>query len=129
MKAGITYVDASKFEAIILSSGLEVELKKGWVKVKGPQGRNVYVPLTKRIGRVDISGFEVEDDGVVTLTEQDMIGNVGQQLDMSRSPTAILETFAKVLEHMKSLAPVTKLVRKVPSAKADGPVGWTCLNK
>lgn len=127
MKTNVTYIDASKFEALILASGLPMAVQKGFVKVSGPKGRQVYVASTKRVGRVDISGFEMEGPGYVT-PHCGVFGNVKQQLDFSLGEDDILSNFAALLEHMKSLAPVEKAPRKEAAPKADAPKGWTSID-
>jgi hypothetical protein len=124
MKTNVTYIDAAKFETLIAASGLPMSGQKGFVKVSGPKGRVVYVASTKRVGRVDISGFEMEGAGYVT-PHCGPFGNVKQQLDFSLGEDEILSNFAALLEHMKSLAPVEKAVRAPATPKADEPKGWS----
>lgn len=124
MKTNVCYVDAAKFETLIEASGLPYEGQKGFVRVDGPKGRRVYVASTKRVGRVDISGFEMEGPGYVT-PHCGVFGNVKQQLDFSLDEDAILANFAALLEHMKTLAPVEKAARKAPEKKADEAQGWS----
>ncbi len=62
MKKGVTYIDAAKFEAVITEMGLTPNAQAGFVKVCGAKGRNVYIARTKRVGRVDLSGFSVEEE-------------------------------------------------------------------
>lgn len=125
MKPNTTYVDACHFEAIIAQSGLDMTPQKGFVKVSGALGRNVYVAATKRVGRVDISGFLFEGPGVRNLGDGEKFGNVHQQLDFGRSEAEILETFRAVLEHMKSLAPAEKVKRSMAPKKGPEPKGWS----
>jgi hypothetical protein len=131
MKTNITYVDASKFETICLAAaekhGLAITAQKGFVKVGGPKGRAVYVASTKRVGRVDLSGFEMEGEGYVS-PHCGPFGNVKQQLDMSLGEEAILANFAALLDHLATLAPVEKAARKAPATKADAPKGWTSID-
>lgn len=122
MKTNVTYVDAAKFEALIKEAGMEMREQAGFVKVLGPKGRNLYVAATKRVGRVDISGFEVEW-GITPHCGP--FGNVKQQLDFSKPEDEILNDFVKTLEHMKTLEPVEKKARKAPAEKADAPKGWS----
>jgi hypothetical protein len=122
MKTNVTYVDSAKFEAIIKNSGLPYNVQS-CVKVIGPKGHNVYVCAGKNVtGRVDISGFEMDGPGYVE-PHCGRFGNVRQQLDFSLSEDAILENFAALLEHMKTLEPKAKPERKAPAPKKDAPVG------
>lgn len=127
MKSNVTYIDACEFETIILESGLPAIPQKGFVKVQGPQGRAVYVANTKRVGRVDISGFEMEGDGFV-VPHCGVFGNVRQQLDMGLTKDEILANFRLLLITMKSLAPVEKPQRKPATPKADAPKGFTRID-
>lgn len=122
MKTNVTYIDAAKFETIILSSGLAHTAQKGFVKVSGKAGRAVYVASTKRVGRVDISGFEVPY-GV--LPHCGPFGNVKQQLDFSKTEDEVLSDFTQLLKDLAEQPAVEKKQRKAPEAKADAPKGWT----
>lgn len=124
MKKNISYVDASKIEAIIVQSGLPCEPKASFLKVKGPTGYNVYVPLTKTVGRIDLSGFSPPLPGVTDLGDE-RFGNVVAQLDFSRTEAEILQTVAAVLEHMKGLEPLAKPLRRTPARKQSSATGWT----
>jgi hypothetical protein len=123
MKTNVTYIDAAKFEQSILALGLKATVQKGFVKVEGPKGRAVYVASTKRVGRVDISGFEMEGPGYVT-PHVGPFGNVKQQLDMSLTEEEILANFANLLTHMSSLEPVEKTARTPAAPRTDAPKGW-----
>ena len=125
MKNGVTYVDASKFEALIAASGLPMTGQKGFVKVSGPKGRQLYVAATKRVGRVDLSGFTVEGAGF-QAPHCGEFGNVKQQLRFDRPEAEILMDFAWLLEHLAALPPV----EKEPAAKKAAPKtaaarGWS----
>src|SRR5262249_43252561 len=100
MKKNTTYVNASKFQALIVESELANKPQSAFMKVSGAKGRNVYVPLTKTVGRVDISGFTVEMEGVRTLDEDEKFGAVLQQIDFSRTEEEILSTFSELLAHL-----------------------------
>jgi hypothetical protein len=122
MKKNVTYIDASKFEAIILSSGLPMAGQKGFVKVQGPAGYAVYVAATKRVGRVDISGFEVPY-GVEPHCGP--FGNVKQQLDFSKTEDEVLADFTQLLKDLAAQQPKEKKERRAAAPKADAPKGWT----
>lgn len=128
MKTNVTYVDAAKFETLVLAAaekhGYAVTTQKGFVKVAGPKGRVLYVASTKRVGRVDISGFEMEGAGYVS-PHCGPFGNVKQQLDFSLGEDAILSNMAALLDHMATLAPVEKAIRQPATPKADAPKGWS----
>lgn len=126
-KAKKTMVEAAKFEAILKDSGLSYSGQAGFVKVSGAAGRNVYVASTKRVGRVDLSGFTVPDvDGLVDLGPESF-GKVEQQVDFSegRTEEQILATFSRVLEVLKTLPAVEKTsTRKAKEPKAEAK-GWS----
>lgn len=128
MKTNVTYVDAAKFETILLASGLTCIPQKGFIKVVGPRGRQVYVATTKRVGRVDVSGFTCELPGIRDLDGSEKHGSVAQGLDFSRTEDEILASFSALLTHMQSLSPVEKVARKKPAPKADAPKGWTQID-
>jgi hypothetical protein len=125
MKPNTTYVDACHFETAIQESGLQMIAQKGFIKVMGATGRQVYVAATKRVGRVDISGFTVDLPGVRTLGDGEAFGNVKQQMDFSRTQDEILATFRDLLAHLASLPAAEKQERKAPAKKADEPKGWS----
>jgi hypothetical protein len=137
MKTNVTYVDAAKFEAIMLEKakqhGFQLADQKGFIRVEGPKGRRIYVASTKRVGRVDLSGVEVRtEDGKHALgfvaPHCGPFGNVKQQLDMSLGEEAILANFSALLDLMAALPPVEKAQRKPAAPKADAPVGWTKID-
>ena len=100
-----TYIDAAKFEAIITRLGLPIKVQAGFVKVMGPSGRNLYVANTKRVARVDISGFTVEGMGAVNLGDLSF-GGVHQALDFNQEEEVILANFEAIATHMGTLEPV-----------------------
>ena len=118
MKKGINYVPAADVLSVVQESGLSCLAQKGFVKVSGAKGRNVYIAKTRRVGRVDISGFEYEGDGVRTLDADEAFGSVTQQLDFSRDPEETLATLREVLEHMKTL-PEREVKRGTRNAGPD----------
>lgn len=121
MKKNVTYVDASKFEAIIGEvGGLDVLVQKGFVKISAQKGRNVYVAATREVARVDISGFDFAL-GTVPLSKPN--GAVTCQLDFSQKEEDILEAFRACLEHMKTLGP-REQIRSARSA-ASNATGWS----
>lgn len=122
MKTNVTYIDAAKFETIILASGLTCTAQKGFIKVAGERGRAVYVASTKRVGRVDISGFEVSY-GITPHCGP--FGNVKQQLDFGQTEDEVLSAFTQLLEDLKLQPAVEKVVRKPATPKADEPKGWS----
>lgn len=123
-KSEKTLVDSSKFEALILESGLPFLAQAGYVKVSGATGRNVYFARSKRCGRVNLSGFEVSMPGVLDLGDLSF-GSVRQEIDFTRPEAEIIETVRDVLAHLATLPAAPPVERKGRSRKDDGAIGWT----
>lgn len=128
MKTNVTYIDGAAFEKLILESGMQHVPQKGFVKVCGPKGRNAYVASTKRVGRVDLSGFEMLDTqgGILpgfVVPHCGPFGNVKQQLDFSLAEADILNNFKAMLEYMAGLEEAIRKPRAISSSKPQ-PAGW-----
>jgi hypothetical protein len=125
MKRDVKYVAVEKFLQLASDLGMQSEEQKGFWKIHGPKGRQVYVARTKNVGRVDISGFEVREvlPGSVNYLGGEKFGAVQEQLNMdpSRTEEAILEDFAKILAHMASLEPVVKEKKGKKAASSAEP--------
>lgn len=129
MKTDILYVEGSKFLAILTDLGVPHTVQSGFIRVEGAKGRRLYVAATKRVGRVDISGFEV--DFGAKVPHCGVFGNVRQQLDLSPElgEEGILTNFRALVTHLLTLAPVEKVkvapkpkAPKAKKAKAEGTV-------
>jgi hypothetical protein len=103
MKKNITYVDAAHFEKVLVARGLALLPQAGFIKVSGAKGRNLYIAKTKRVGRIDLSGFEVPVEMGVTNLGGEAFGAVKQQMDFTLAEADILANFEKVLNHMLAL--------------------------
>lgn len=125
MKTNVTYVDAARFEELILASGLPHLAQKGFVKVMAAKGRALYVAATKRVGRVDLSGFTVSEG--VREPHCGEFGNVRQQLDFSVTEAEILNNFAWLLVALAEQPAAEKAERKAPAPKEDEPAGWSAI--
>lgn len=124
MKKEINYVDAAKFETILKTiEGVSLTVQKGFVKVSGKKGRNVYIALTKTVGRVDLSGFEFDGPGVVALGDSSF-GSVTQQMDFTLPEEDILSAFEAIVSHMASLEERV-IVRKARERKESDAEGWS----
>jgi hypothetical protein len=129
-KAGIKYIDAQKFQAILEQKSLldRAEPQAGFVKVQSENGHRLYVAKTKRVGRVDLA-FTVEGEGFHAPENKN--GSIQLQLDMTLDEEAILANFARALDVMKSL-PKVERAKKAEAAKgpaAPKAVGWTIKTK
>lgn len=120
MKKNVTYIDYAKFAAVVAEQGLTELPQAGFVKVQGPKGRQVYIAKTKRVGRVDVSGFEMPEGtpSIVNLGGESF-GNVRQQLDFSAPEADVLAAFSLVLGHMKELPALDKISRTPRAAKPE----------
>ena len=102
MKKNVTYIESAKFAAIVSELGLPSKPQAGFVKVDLGNGRQVYVAITKRVGRVDLSCFSLEGPGFVQLGGESF-GNVRCQVDFSLPEAAILAAFRRCLEEGRKL--------------------------
>ena len=121
MKKNVTYVDYAKLAAIVADRGLTELPQAGFVKVSGPKGRQVYIAKTKRVGRIDVSGFEMpEGTAGVTNLGGESFGNVHQQLDFTKPAEEILATFRKTLVALAGLPAAAPAAAKVlPMAEVE----------
>lgn len=124
-KAGVTYIDATQFEAILIAhaSALTLVPQAGFIKVQAKNGHRMYIARTKKVGRVDLA-FKIEGPGFFVPAEKS--GAIELGLDFSLPEEDILANFAGALETMESLAPVVKVAaaKKVAGQKATS-VGWS----
>ena len=111
MKDNVNHVNAEDLTAIVSESSATCFRQRGFTKVSGASGRNIYIANTKRVARVDISGFNYEGPGVINLNENEWIGNVHQQLDFSLEKEAILANFKSIIDYMLTLPAVEKVVK------------------
>lgn len=111
-----TLIDAAKVEALCLARPtLKMVEKKGFVRFEAAEGIRVYVPKTKTVGRLDLSGFEMGPDvaGIFRLGGLSF-GAVKQQVLFDRTEEEILATIAGVLDHMLTLPAREKKAKKQP---------------
>ena len=105
----VNYINHADLIILATDLGIEPIRQAGFTKLQGPAGRQVYVANTKKVGRIDISGFEVDfvEFGVVNLGDESF-GAVKQQVDFTKPVEDILVNFIKILKHMQTLSPVVK---------------------
>lgn len=117
-KTNVLYIDGSKFTTILSELGIATTTQSGFIRVDGPKGRRVYVAATKKVGRVDISGFTVEFGAKTPHCGE--FGNVKQQLDLDPAlgEDGILTNFKALVEHMLTLPAVEKAPPKPKAPKA-----------
>ena len=112
MKKNVTYIAAAQFETLIAESGLTTSEKSGWIRVDGQNGHRLYVPKTKKVGRIDCVGLDIEG---LTALGGESFGAVTHQVDFNRPEEFILAVFSLALDALKSLP----AVEKAPKAKAE----------
>jgi len=119
-KSNVLMVAQSKFLAILDTLQVPYITQSGFIKVSAAKGRNMYIANTKTVGRIDLSGFEV--DFGAKVPHCGVFGNVRQQLDLDPvlGEEGILQNFTAALEVMHALAPVEK-VAKAKAAVAAKP--------
>lgn len=114
MNKHVRYVPSAKFVSLLTDAGIQFSELAGFYAIEGKKlpgekksQYRIYVPRTKLVGQVDISGFEVEFGAVPNPVKN---GRVLQILDMSTelSEDDILTNFSSLLAHMLALEPVVK---------------------
>jgi len=121
MKNDILYVEGSKFLAVLAELNIPHTVQSGFIRVEGAKGRRLYIAATKRVGRIDISGFEV--DFGAKVPHCGVFGAVKQQMDLSNELTEsdILSNFRALVEHMMTLPAIEKVAKvKAPKAPKAG---------
>lgn len=116
MKTNTTYISAALIAQIVEQSNLPTVDKKGWLLVGNfdTNGPRVYIPKTKKVGRIDLSGFELDSDAVNKLGGASF-GAVHQQLRFDLPEAVVLSNLQQVLEELKAL-PKFQKVLKTPKA-------------
>lgn len=87
-------------EMLFATQGYTLDKKSTFYKITGTQkGKAVYLLI--KGGRVDLSGFTLEDNSVIQITEEEAkkrhLGRVRGQIDFSHPDDVVMETFKKVL--------------------------------
>lgn len=112
-------------------AGLEIVEKSGFFQILGAsKGRRVY--LAKKGGRVDLSGFSVEDEAITQISETEArdkhLGKVRGMLNFDCSDEQVLAAYglaltklAEVVEEAPKAAPVAKPAKAPKAAKEETP--------
>jgi hypothetical protein len=99
-------VDIEKFQQVVDDAGLKMEPMSAFYKIE-TGGRRMYVTRTKRVSRVDISGFRFTHPAVKVLVDDDRrekrMGRVEAQIDFTKKEEQILEAFQTGLAFMQAL--------------------------
>lgn len=132
-KPVVQYIDAAVIEQLLRESGYVLLPQAGFVKVMvadaPAHAPKLYVAKSKRVGRIDLSGFGMPEgtEGIVFLDDDLAFGNVKQQIDFTRNPEATLKTLKAVLKALSKAPVPEKAARKAPKAKASEAKGWQTL--
>ena len=121
MRKNINHVSAESLLSTVEAAGLKVTPQSGFYRVEGTENRRLYIGKTKRVGRVDLSGYSVLGVGFTQLSEEDQFCRVACQLDFSAEPKVILAAFARAVKALTAPAktPAKKLGEK--AAKVSAP--------
>ena len=114
MRKNVNYLAKETLLALVEASGLPVKEQSGFVRVEGADGKRLYISRTKRVGRVDLSGFTVEGPGFRQLDEDEKFCRVTCQLDFGAEEKVVLAAFKTALKKL-----VVKVAAKVAKGKAD----------
>lgn len=100
-------VDIEKLQKIVQDHGLKMEPMSAFYKIEAG-GRRMYVTRTKRVSRVDLSGFHFAHPGIITLEDdarhEKRMGRVEAQLDFTKREELVIEAFETALAFMQALA-------------------------
>jgi hypothetical protein len=118
-------VQSEKLLGIVEEMGLQAEPMAAFYKV-AVGGRAVYIAKSKKVARVDLSGFDIKHPAVTRITEADAkelkLGKVRGQINFEKTEERVLEAFRTSLEMMKHLA-------EVPVDEVETPVLAKSANK
>jgi len=118
MKKNTTYVSAEQLSALVAASGLPVVEKSGWLLIgaHATKGPRLYVPKTKKVGRVDLVGLD-GTPGTNALGGESF-GAVTSQLNFNATEDEIKTAFVACLQGLISSQPFAPKERP---AKVAGP--------
>lgn len=108
---------------IVNEMELPIETQSAYHKIS-VGNRAVYVAKTKRVSRVDLSGFDIKHPAVKRISENEAkelkLGKVRAQLDFSKPDDRVLEAFRSALEMMVHLAEVPETTEETPTVAKRG---------
>lgn len=120
-------VEAERILGLVRESGLRTREQAGFIKVAGAARGAIYVARTRRISRIDVSGFEVppREGGppwaVVDLGGESF-GAVRQRVDFSRTDEEVIETVSHILSLLRDMpAPDPAEARRQRRRPGSGP--------
>lgn len=101
-------IDIARFEEIVgRYPQLKMEPMTAFYKIESGDGR-MYVAKTKRVSRVDVSGFHFTHPAVTVLDsdlrKEKRKGRVEAQLDFTKSDEQVLEAFETGLKFMLAIS-------------------------
>lgn len=100
-------VQSEKLMEIVNEMELPVEEMAAFYKVS-EGGRAVYIAKSKKVSRVDISGFDVKHPAIRHISAEEAkelkLGKVRAQIDFSKSEDRVIEALRTALSMMHHLA-------------------------
>ena len=117
--AEFTKVKREKFEKIVVKLGLKVVEQTANLRVEDASGtKRFYIPRTKMVHRIDVSGFTHElaiDWSVAYPDKKAPTGHVKQVINFAQEEALILRSFYKIA---KSIAVSAECPTPAPEAEA-----------
>lgn len=118
VKAGNNGVPREQLLAIAREAGCVVEEQASYIKISraGVKDQLLYVALTNDVGRVDLSGFELNEPEVTRYLGGEKFGRVHYQLRFDKP-------VAHIKAHFKQLCEGLGRFKSLPKSKRGRPVG------
>jgi hypothetical protein len=91
---------------LISSKGLQILQQSGYFKVEASKGNRVYVPVTKTVRKVFLSGFEVSMS-LAEMPKNGAFGSVKQQMKVEGTKVQQLERLGQILDILIAQDPKT----------------------
>lgn len=125
-------INVERLMEIVEDCGLEATLQSAYSKVS-VGSRAVYIANTKKVSRVDFSGFDFDHPAVIKLSESEAralkLGKVRAQLDFGKSDERVLEAFRTGIEMMKHLAATPEEEEEKVTAKPTPMTSRKAVNR
>lgn len=105
--------------------GLKVEERTGFHKITGAV-KNIVVYLAKKGGRVDLSGFDIDAEGVTKISKEEAqakhIGKVRGQLNFELPDETVLAAFTAAVAFVAAAKPEEKKPKVAKTKKTPAKV-------
>jgi hypothetical protein len=115
MKTDTTYILRGEFEKVLNERNLPTLVQSGFIRVDGPKGSRIYIAATKKVGRIDISGFEVPLT-LGMIPHCGVFGRVKQQMRFHGSQEDVLVRFNELLDILLAQPEQIKEKKAAPMA-------------